>query len=98
MAKIPLIRLECVSKDYTEGDETRHVLREASMQLMEGAPALPPQTRRLRLSVLQPDPHPDRPRERPASGGARRAAAGAGFGAGAGAARPGWARRARGRP
>src|SRR3972149_2925083 len=36
MAKIPLIRLECVSKDYTEGDETRHVLREASMQLMEG--------------------------------------------------------------
>jgi putative ABC transport system ATP-binding protein len=32
----PIIRLERVSKDYTEGDETRHVLREASVAFGEG--------------------------------------------------------------
>jgi putative ABC transport system ATP-binding protein len=36
MSDEPIIRLERVSKDYTEGMETRHVLREASVSFVEG--------------------------------------------------------------
>jgi putative ABC transport system ATP-binding protein len=36
MTHEPLIRLDRVSKSYTEGDETRHVLRETSVEFLEG--------------------------------------------------------------
>ncbi|MGE5127817.1 MAG: ABC transporter ATP-binding protein [Betaproteobacteria bacterium] len=36
MTRPPIVRLESVSKDYREGDESRHVLRETSATLPEG--------------------------------------------------------------
>ncbi len=36
MARAPIVRLDRVVKDYREGDETRHVLREASLEIAEG--------------------------------------------------------------
>ncbi len=36
MARAPIVRLDRVSKDYREGDEFRHVLRETSAELPEG--------------------------------------------------------------
>ncbi len=36
MARAPIVRLDRVSKDFREGDESRHVLREASAELGEG--------------------------------------------------------------
>jgi putative ABC transport system ATP-binding protein len=36
MSRAPIVRLDRVSKDYREGDQTRHVLRETSAALGEG--------------------------------------------------------------
>jgi len=36
MASTPIVRLDRVSKDYREGEETRHVLRETSASFAEG--------------------------------------------------------------
>jgi putative ABC transport system ATP-binding protein len=36
MSPDPVVRLDRVTKDYTEGDETRHVLRETSASFAEG--------------------------------------------------------------
>ena len=36
MSRPPIVRLDRVSKDYREGEETRHVLREASAAFAEG--------------------------------------------------------------
>jgi putative ABC transport system ATP-binding protein len=36
MPSVPIVRLDRVSKDYREGEESRHVLREASVELAEG--------------------------------------------------------------
>jgi putative ABC transport system ATP-binding protein len=36
MTRDPIVRLDRVSKDYREGDETRHVLRETSAAFVEG--------------------------------------------------------------
>ncbi len=36
MSQEPIVRLERVSKDYTEGGEARHVLREATVSFAEG--------------------------------------------------------------
>jgi putative ABC transport system ATP-binding protein len=34
--RLPIVRLDHVSKDYREGEESRHVLRETSLELAEG--------------------------------------------------------------
>lgn len=36
MSRPPIVRLDRVSKDYREGDEPRHVLREATAEIAEG--------------------------------------------------------------
>ena len=36
MPRPPIVRLDRVSKDYREGEESRHVLRETSVELAEG--------------------------------------------------------------
>jgi putative ABC transport system ATP-binding protein len=36
MTNLPIVRLDRVTKDYREGEESRHVLREASVELAEG--------------------------------------------------------------
>ena len=36
MARLPIVRLDRVTKDYREGEEPRHVLREASAEFAEG--------------------------------------------------------------
>jgi putative ABC transport system ATP-binding protein len=36
MASVPIVRLERVSKDYREGEESRQVLRETSVEFLEG--------------------------------------------------------------
>ena len=36
MSRAPIVRLDRVSKDYREGEESRHVLRETSAEFAEG--------------------------------------------------------------
>ncbi len=36
MTRAPIVRLDRVSKDFREGDESRHVLRQASAEILEG--------------------------------------------------------------